>query len=92
MAQDLSTLLNGAVLSAKSCAFYVDMIPRKGFTEVTYKEKLEAELVYDDSKDGGPVGITSGRYSIESFSWTMLKSRWLELMPYIAAMGLGSTS
>jgi hypothetical protein len=88
--QDVSTLLNGYVLSAKSCAFFIDMIPRKGFVEVSYKEKIEAELVYDDSKDGGPVGMTSGRYAVESFSWTMLKARWLELLPYLAAKGLGS--
>lgn len=88
--QDVSTLLNGAIISAKSCRFYIDMIPRKGFVAVNYKEKLEDELVYDESPDGGPVGMTSGRYSVESFTFSMLYARWLEVMPYIAAKGLGS--
>lgn len=90
MTQALETILNGNVLSAKSCSFFVNMIPTKGFTEVSYKEKLESEYVYDDSKDGTPVGTTSGRYSIESFSWTILRAPWLRLMPQLAALGLGS--
>jgi hypothetical protein len=90
MTVQLATVLNGCVLSAKSCSFYIDLIPRKGILAVNYKEKIEAENVYDDDRTGTPVGSTSGRYSIEAFSITMLKANWLELMPYLTLKGLGS--
>jgi len=90
MALEVATLLNGRILSAKSCSFFVDFIPRRGIVAVNYKEKLEAEQVYDDSRTGTPVGSTSGRYSVESFSITMLRTAWADFMPYLTAKGLGS--
>ncbi len=87
---EVATVLNGCILSAKSCSFFVDFIPRKGIVAVNYKEKLEAENVYDDDRTGTPVGSTSGRYSVESFSITMLKTKWAEFMPYLTLKGLGS--
>lgn len=96
MTIDVATLLNGNIISNKSCQFFVDMIPRKGIVECTYKEKLEAENVYDDDRSGAPVGGTSGRYSVESFSMTLLRNSWNcvgptpGLMQYLSLKGLGS--
>lgn len=96
MTLNIATVLNGSILSAKSCQFFVDMIPRKGVVECTYKEKLDAEDVYDDDRTGTPVGSTSGRYSVDSFSLTLLRDSWNStgpipgLMQYLAAKGIGS--
>ncbi len=96
MTIDVATVMNGNILSNKSGQFYVDSIPRKGVVAVNYKEKLEAENVYDDDKSGTPVGSTSGRYSVESFSITLLRSSWNcvgptpGLMQYLTLKGLGS--
>ncbi len=88
---ELATVLNGCIISAKSCQFFLPApVPIRGIVAVNYKEKLEAENVYDDDRTGMPVGSTSGRYSIESFSITMLRTRWAELMPVLTLAGLGS--
>src|SRR4051812_22485408 len=87
---EVATVLNGNVLSAKSCQFFFDLVPRRGIVAVNYEEQLECEDVYDDSRDGAPVGTTYGRYSVSAFSITMLKTRWAELMPILALKGLGS--
>ncbi len=88
---ELATVLNGCVLSAKSCQFFLPApAPVRGIVAVNYKEKIEMENVYDDDRTGTPVGSTSGRYSLESFSITILKTRWVELMPVLSALGLGS--
>lgn len=91
MTLSLATVLNGAILSNKSCQFFLPApIPRGGIVACNYKEKLDKEYVYDDDRSGMPVGTTSGRYSIESFSITMLRTAWAELMPVLTAYGLGS--
>lgn len=90
MTIDVATLMNGSILSAKSCQFFIDMIPRKGIVACNYKEKIEAENVYDDDRSGTPVGSTAGRYAVESFSLTLLRGSWLTLMPYLSLKGLGS--
>ncbi len=91
MTIELATVLNGSILSAKSCQFFMPApVPIRGILACNYKEKLEAENVYDDDRTGMPVGSTSGRYSVESFSITMLRTRWVELMPVLSLMGLGS--
>ncbi len=78
---EIETILNGNILSAKSCSFFFDMIPRGGVVAVSYEEKLETEDVYDDSKDGGPIGSTSGKYSIDGFSVTLLRNAWNAMGP-----------
>ncbi len=91
MTLEIATVLNGSILSAKSCQFFLPApAPIRGILAVNYKEKLEAENVWDDDRTGMPVGSTSGRYSVESFSITMLKTRWVELMPILTLVGLGS--
>ncbi len=88
---EVATVLNGSILSAKSCQFFLPApVPVRGILACNYKEKLEAENVYDDDRTGMPVGSTSGRYSIESFTITMLRTRWVELMPVLTLLGLGS--
>jgi hypothetical protein len=78
---EIETLLNGNILSAKSCKFYFDFIPRRGIVAVDYEEKLDSTDVYDDANDGGPVGSTAGQYSIESMSITFLRNSWNALGP-----------
>ncbi len=97
MTIDVATLLNGNILSAKSCQFFAPVpFPLKGVVACNYKEKLEAEHVYDDDRTGTPVGSTSGRYSVESFSITLLRSSWNcvgpipGLMQRLTLLGLGS--
>lgn len=93
---DIATVLNGNILSAKSCSFFFDGIPRRGLVAVNYKEKLDVETVYDDSPDGAGIGSTSGRYAVESFSMTFLKAAWAAtgpipgIMQYLTLKGLGS--
>lgn len=96
MTIDIATVLNGNILSGKSCQFFVDMIPRKGIVALNYKEKLEAEDVYDDDRTGMPIGSTAGRYGVEGFTMTLLRSAWNcsagtpGLMQYLGLKGLGS--
>ncbi len=88
---EVATVLNGCILSAKSCQFFLPApAPVRGIVAVNYKEKIDAENVYDDDRTGTPVGSTSGRYSVESFTITLLRTRWAELMPILTALGLGS--
>lgn len=93
---DIATVLNGNILSAKSCKYYFDGIPRRGLVAVNYKEKLDVETVYDDSPDGAGIGSTAGRYGVESFTITFLRAAWAAtgpipgIMQYLALKGLGS--
>ena len=56
--------------------------PLSGFTKVSYKEKRERKLVYGSTQDGKPLGITDGKYSIESLSLEMLRQTWDALTDY----------
>lgn len=90
MAIDIATVLNGSVLSAKSCKFFFDNIPRHGVVAVNYKEEIEAEDVYDDDPTGLPVGSTSGRYKISGLSITLLKKAWIGTAPPGLALQLAA--
>lgn len=83
---DIDTLLNGNIIGAKSGSYFFDLIPRRGLVAVDYEEKLESDDVYDDHKDGGAVGETSGKYSIDGMSITFLASAWNCMGPKIGLM------
>lgn len=84
---------NGNVMSAKSCAFMFFGVPYTGIQALDYSEKLEAELVHGTSKDGTPIGYSSGEYSVDAFSFQILKDAWIsKMLPHMAAISaaLGS--
>lgn len=65
--------LNNRVMSAKSMSCSIAGVPYQGITAADYAEKMEKELVYDNDKSGGPVGMTYGKYGAEASTITMLK-------------------
>jgi hypothetical protein len=78
---------NNNVISAKSCAFTLAGVPYVGIVALDYADKLDAELVHGNNKDGSPIGYTSGEYSVDGFTFQVLKDVWIaKMLPQLAAL------
>jgi hypothetical protein len=64
--------LNGCPLSWGSTRSKVGGIAYVGFLEVAVEESREGELIHAQQPDGTPVGITSGLYKVDSFTFKTL--------------------
>lgn len=82
--------VNHVPYSWTSCAHFFQGLPYKGITAVTFKDKRELKLVHAAQQDGTPLGLTSGIYSVENLSFTLLRDSAADLMLYLTALGLGS--
>jgi len=82
--------VNNTVYSWTSCKFAIDGMPTGGIVAVDYEQKRERKIVYSNRQDGTPVGWTSGKYSVPSFSIKMLRSWADTFTTYLTAIGLGS--
>ncbi len=84
--------INGNVISAKSCAFALAGVPYVGILAVDYSDSLDSEMVHGANKSGAPLGSTSGEYSVDTFTFSVLKDVWIaKMLPQLlllsAAMG-----
>lgn len=61
-----------------------------GITAFDYEQSREREVVYAAKRDGRPLGMTSGKYSVPSMSLKMLRDSWDILSTQLTATGLGS--
>lgn len=64
--------LNGCPLSWTSTRSRINGIGYVGFLEVNLEESREGELIHGQQPDGTPLGITSGLYKVDSFSFKTL--------------------
>lgn len=90
MTDIIETRLNNTIYSATSCSWSIALAPFVGITALNYSEKRERKLVHASRKDGTPLGMTSGKYSVDSLSVTMLRSSFQRLIELLTPLGLGS--
>lgn len=90
MTDILTSRLNDVPYSMNSCSWNIALAPFIGITALSYSEKRERKLVHASRKDGTPLGITSGKYSIDALSMTMLRSSFQRLVEVLTPLGLGS--
>jgi hypothetical protein len=74
MAADVDKLLrlNGVPLSWTSTKSRINGISYEGFLEVNIEESREGEYIHGQQPDGTPLGITSGLYKVDSFTFKTL--------------------
>jgi hypothetical protein len=68
----------------------VDGVPYTGFLEVSWEESREGEYVHAQRSDGTPLGVTSGLYKVDSFSFKTLIDTGEQICQQLTATGLGS--
>ena len=90
MSDVLITRLNDVPYSATSCSWRIAGAPYVGITSLSYSEKRERKLVHGSRKDATPLGITSGKYSVDGLSITFLRSSFQRLIELLAPLGAGS--
>ena len=90
MSDLLQTRLNDVPYSATSCSWLIAGAPYVGITSLSYGEKRERKLVHASRRDGTPLGITSGKYSIDGLSMTFLRSSFQRLIEQLSVLGIGS--
>lgn len=90
MSDLIETRLNDTPYSATSCSWTIAGAPFVGITALSYSEKRERKLVYASRKDGTPLGMTSGKYSVDSVSVTFLRSSFQRLVEVLSLQGLNS--
>lgn len=86
----IETRLNDQPFSATSCTWNIALAPFVGVTHLGYSEKRERKLVHGSRRDGTPLGITGGKYSVDSLTITMLRSSAQRLIEILTVLGLGS--
>lgn len=86
----IETRLNDQPFSATSCSWDIALAPFVGVTHLGYSEKRERKLVHGSRRDGTPLGITAGKYSVDALSITMLRSSAQRLFELLTPLGLGS--
>lgn len=82
--------LNGVPYSWNSCIFAINGKPFTGILELSYEQKRERKVVYGAKRDGTPLGITSGKYSVASCSLKTLRLTAFEIKAMLTPLGLGS--
>lgn len=85
-----SLRVNGVPFSWTSSVFRIGGQAVKGIVAVDWAEKRERKLVQAMDQSGVPLGITSGQYSIESFSFKALVGSWAAIADVLSIAGLGS--
>lgn len=90
MSDLIQTRLNGTPFSATSCSWRFAGAPYVGITALSYEEKRESKLVHASRRDGTPLGITAGKYSLGAFTVTMLRTSFDILSGQLTALGKGS--
>lgn len=78
------------IYSWNSSVFKFDNQPFTGVVAADYELKRERKIVYAARQDGLPLGLTSGKFSVESFSMKMLIDSYDALTTYLTTKGLGS--
>jgi len=86
----IETRLCDVPFSATCCSWNIAGAPFIGITSLSYEEKIERKLVHPSKRDGLPLGITEGRYSVSSLSITMLRSSFQRLVEILTVLGGGT--
>jgi hypothetical protein len=82
--------INQTVYSWNSTLHKFDNQPWTGVLDVAFEEKREVKIVYAAKQDGTPLGMTSGKYSVEGFTVKMLRDSGFALKKYLSDQGNGS--
>jgi hypothetical protein len=80
--------VNNTIYSWTSCRFLIDAQPWTGLVSVDYEEKRERKIVYAARQAGIPLGWTSGKYSVPTFSMKFLRDSGNALTDYLTTGGL----
>ena len=79
--------INSTIYSWTSCRFLIDAQPWTGIVAVDYEQKRERKIVYAARQSGQPLGWTSGKYSVPSFSIKMIRDSADQLRQYLTLGG-----
>lgn len=90
MSDIVQTRLNGTIYSATSCSWFIAGTPYIGILDFNISQKRETKLVYAGRRDGTPLGMPSGKYSVDGLSMKMLTSSYQILIAQLSVLGLGS--
>lgn len=77
--------VSGIPFSWTSTASKVNGVPYIGFLEMNFEESREGELVHAQRGDGTPLGITSGLYKVDSFTFKTLIDTGEQICQQLAA-------
>lgn len=80
--------VNNTNYSWTSCRFLIDAQPWEGLVSVDYEQKRERKIVYAARQSGTPLGWTSGKYSVPSFTMKFLRDSYNALTDYLSTGGL----
>lgn len=89
MSDLLVSRLNDTIYSATSCRWDLFGAPYVGIVAFGFSEKLERKLVHAARRDGTPLGVAGGKYSIDSLTMSMLLTSAQIFQRQLAAAGLG---
>jgi hypothetical protein len=84
------TRINDVIYGANSLAWLIDDAPYVGIQAFDYSEKRDRKLVYGGRRDGTPLGMADGQYSVDALSMTMLLASFDILTTSLSAKGGGS--
>ena len=82
--------VSGVPFSWASTRSKVNGVPFTGFLEIGWEESREGEYIHAQRGDGTPLGITSGLYKVDSFTFKTLIDTGEMICQQLAALGLGS--
>lgn len=78
--------VSGVPFSWTSTSSKVEGVPYTGFLEVNVEESREGEYVHAQRTDGTPVGITTGLYKVDSFTFKTLIDTGEQLSQQLALL------
>lgn len=85
------TVRNSNVISGwKSVVFKIDGEFYEGLKGIGYSEKVERKLVHGSRRDGRPLGMTPGKYSVDKVSLEVLVETASIIKQRLAERGNGS--
>lgn len=82
--------INNTIFSWNSCSFRFDGVPYNGILGLDYEQKRERKVVHAARRDGRPLGKTSGKYTVPTFTLNMLRDSADKLTTQMTVKGLGS--
>lgn len=82
--------VNQTIYSWTSTAHLIDQQPYQGIVAVEYEQKRTRKRVYGARQQGTPLGFTSGKYEVPTFTMKFLKDSAETFTDYLNALGEGS--
>jgi hypothetical protein len=75
--------VNARTYGWNSAALTVDGMATESWTGIDYEERLETRVVYSNTQDSPPLGMSQGRYQIATFPVRMLRDAAVNFKAYL---------